>query len=258
MKVQSAANGQSDPRSAGRSGLPLPRIDDRAGSPSPLLVQIDARDGRVRLKVDRSRPTFVGASESEQPDLAIRFAEHRLEDVLLGRADPFAVFRDAEVADGGEWIAPLPAVESELPANAEFELVPGATLVAALHVTSTLCGDVGLVERWRDGRLIASELVAPDTFDAIGADLRITLTVSLLAALRRREITPADALAAGARLQTVWPYMACYFGLIQHAAYAEAYANVATVDAQVAWGRLVSDAAYREALVEAMRFRSAA
>lgn len=243
---------------AGRPRRPQAGAEGLGGAPAPLLVEVEAGNERRRLRADGEGPVHLGASDRSEPELSIRFSDQPLEDILLGRGDPFAAFCDAEVADGGEWIAPLPAAESELLANAEFEVVPGATLVAALHVTSTLCGDVGLVERWHDGMLVASELVAPDRLDAIGADLRITFTLSQLAALRRREITPADALAAGARLQTVWPYMACYFGLIQHAAYAEAYARVATVDAQVAWGRLLSDAAYRDAVVEAMRFRSAA
>jgi hypothetical protein len=220
-------------------------------SPAPLLVEIEAPDEHARLSVKGEGLAFLNGSEGAEPDLAIRLSDHSLEDVLLRQADAVAAFRDAEVSAGAGWTAPLPAAEVGLLADAEFEAIPGASLVAVLVVTSTMFGDVCLVERWEDGALVASEIAAPSRLDDIGAELRLTCTLSQITALRRREITPSDALAAGARLQTDWPYMACFFGLIRHPAYADAYATAPAVDAQIAWGQVLSSPAYDEAVTQA-------
>lgn len=220
-------------------------------SPSPLLVEIEAKEERVRARVNGEGLTFLDPSDGAEPDLAIRLKDHSLEDVLLRQADPVAAFGDAEVAAGGKWTAPLPAAEAQMLEGAEFEPLPGATLVAAILVTSTMFGDLVLVERWEDGALVASETAPSSRFDDIEAELRLTCTLSQITALRRLEITPADALADGARLQTEWPYMACFFGLIQHRAFADSYAKAAAVDAQIAWGQILSSPAYAEAATRA-------
>jgi hypothetical protein len=222
------------------------------GASRPLIMQIEAADRRARLRADGEELALVDASDIVEPDLSIRSDGHTIEEFLRGGEDRFSTFGDAEVAAGDEWFAPLPAAESSLLAGGEFETVPGATLVAALHVDETAWGEVVLVERWNEGQLVASGVVSPDRFDEIPAELRMNCTLSQLVALRRREITPPDALAAGARLDTAWPYMACYFGLIQHAAFAQAYAQLRMVDSQVTWGRLLSDASQRESAVEAV------
>ncbi len=203
------------------------------------------------MRVDDEGLTFLSASEGAAPDLAIRFRDHSLEDVLLGQADTIAAFRDAEVADGAGWTTPLPVAEAGMLAAPEFEPIPGASLVAVIHVTSTMFGDVGLVERWQDGQLIATEAAEPARIDPIESDLRLTCTLAQLIALRRREITPPDAFADGALLQTEWPYMGCFLDLVQHSAYADAYSTAPAVEAQIAWGQMLSKPAFGEALIQA-------
>ncbi|MGH2981286.1 MAG: hypothetical protein ACRDKV_04475 [Solirubrobacterales bacterium] len=221
------------------------------GPSSRLLADIRAREDHVRVEMGSAGLEFLDPSEGGEPDLALRLKEHSLEEVMLGPADRIAAFRDAEVAAGSGWGAALPAAETEMLKGADFEPIPGASLVAVIRVTSTMFGDIGLVERWQDGALVRVEAVAGAEIDGLDADLGLACTLSQLSALRRREITPPDALAAGARLQTDWPYMGCYFELLQHPAYADAYGEAPAVEAQIAWGEAISSPAYREAVGQA-------
>jgi hypothetical protein len=118
-------------------------------------------------------------------------------------------------------------------------------------VTQTMFGDICLVERWEDGKPTALETAPASRFEEVEADLRFNCTFAQLADLRRGEITPPDAFVGGAVLKCDWPYMTVFVELMQHRAFAEAYAAAPALDAQIAWGRILSSAAYGEAVTQA-------
>jgi hypothetical protein len=151
----------------------------------------------------------------------------------------------------GRWFPAFPAAERELPRSGQFEPIPGASLSVAIHVTSTIFGEVGICERWEDGALVSSELLPVWRLDEYAADVSMSCSLSQLAAIRRRELTLLDALADGVGLFGEWPQLMCFAELLQHPAYLPIWEADSTVEAQAAWGAIFSSAAYGDAALRA-------
>ncbi len=226
-----------------------PGLDfDIALSSATEAVRLSLRDGRLRLNA---------TAVAREPDLAIRLSDISLEDLLLGKALTSDAFADAEIEARGHRRPALPATECRLAPGADFAPLPGASLSVGFGVTSTIFGDVGLAERWLDGALVGSELIALAQLEASHFDVRVWCSLGELAALRRRELTPLDAIAGGLGISADWPELMCFFELVQHPAYAAAWPPGRDVEAEIAWGSIFCSRGYGEA-VDAVRSRDEA
>jgi hypothetical protein len=223
------------------------------GTDRNLVLDVALSTGaeHLRLRLQSGRLEFVSAAVSGDPDLLIRFRALTLEEVLLGKAETSDVFHDAEVAFGDRWSSPLPAAEADLPRIGHFELIPGASLSVAIHVTSTMFGDVGICERWHDGVLVSSELVGMSEFEKVEKDILMSCSLAQLAAIRRGQLTPLDALVGGVGILGEWPQLMCFAELVQHPAYAPIWEADSTVEAQTAWGAVFCSPAYGDAALKA-------
>jgi hypothetical protein len=217
--------------------LPDLSVDVAITTGAEAGIRLRARGGELRM---------VPIDEPTAADLVLRFTTGKLTSVLFELSTCDA-FREARVSVNDDSRAVLPYGEHELPRTARFELVPGASLVAALHVTSTMFGEVGICERWEDGALVSSELLPASELDGVRADVRVRCTLGLLAALRRRMITPLDALALGLGVLGDWPVLMCYAELVQHSAFLGVWGNEPTLGAQLVWGQLVSSPVFEVA-----------
>jgi hypothetical protein len=224
------------------------------GLDAAFHLEVDLMSGseHLRMSVRDSRLELwdvPGAAASDSaPDLRVRFRDLSLKEVLLGTAKTCDAFEEAEIANEDSWRRPLPAGEDEVAASGRFELIPGATLSVAILVTATAFGNVGVRETWRDGALIFSELVPVSGLEDSEADARMTCTLAQLAAIRRRELTPLEALAAGVGLMGEWPQLMCFVELMQHPAFGSVWDAGCGLEVQAAWGALIASPAYREAM----------
>jgi hypothetical protein len=212
-----------------------------------LEMSIGSAESRARLRVRGGRLEPAEARESE-PDLEIRLHAFTPDEVLLGRVATTEVFSDAELVVGGQRSPAMPAAEPAIAMNGRFERIPGASLSVAIRVTSTIFGDVGVRERWRDGILVSSELVSLSHLEEAEVDVRVWCSLAQLAAIRRRELTPLDALAAGTGIAGGWPQLMCFAELIQHPCYDFAWSSKPSIEAQIAWGSVFCSPAYTEAV----------
>lgn len=210
-------------------------------------VCLRARDGDLRV--------VVGVNQ--EPDLAIRLRAITVSDVLSGSVATTEVFRDAELVSGDQRRPALPAWETNVATEERFERTPGASLSVAIRVTSTIFGEVGVRELWRDGALASSELVPLSVLERDEFDVGMWCSLAQLAAIRRRELTPLDALASGVGLKGDWPQLMCFFELVQHPCFAAAWSSQPAIEAQVRWGTVFCSSAYGDA-VRAARARAEA
>ena len=201
-------------------------------------IALDLRDGRLAWT----------AGPAPAPDLRIRLHDFDLEQLLFGRLLSREGFTDAEVEANGRRRRALPAPECELAAGPGFEPVAGASLSVGYWVTGTVFGEIGLAERWIDGALVASDLLPPSELASRRFDVLVWCSLGELAALRRRELTPLDAIAGGLGIRGDWPELMCFFELVQHPAYAAAWPRSRDVEAEIAWGALFCSPGYGEAV----------
>lgn len=204
-------------------------------------LSLRARDGELKL---------AGCDEHET-ELEIRLDKCAAEDLLLGKVATVGVFGDAEVSAGDGFGLALPALETILAPEEQFERIPGASLSVAIRVTSTIFGDVGIREVWRDGALESSELVPPAMLEQQEFDVGMWCSLAQLAAIRRRELTPLDALGSGVGLRGDWPQLMCFLELLQHPCFEAAWSSQPAIDAQVRWGTVFCSSAYGDAALEA-------
>ena len=215
-----------------------------------LDVSISSAEEEARIRARGGRLEAVERADHD-PDLAIRLQALAVSDVLTGAVPTTEAFRDATVLVGDQRQPALPARETSEAPQEEFERIPGASLSVAIRVTSTIFGDVGVRESWRDGTLAESELVPLSELERSDFDIGMWCTLPQLAAIRRRELTPLDALASGLGLRGDWPQLMCFFELVQHPAFAAAWSSKPAIEAEVRWGEVFCSSAYGEAVREA-------
>ncbi len=228
-------------------------VESFVGTEADLEFQIELSSGseHLRLHARAGGLEIADAQDMGGPDLAIRFRDFTLKEVLLGKAPTCDVFRDGEIAVGDGWIPAAPAAEVALPHAGRFESISGATLTVATHVTTTVFGEVGICENWRDGALASSELIPMSQLERHAADVRVSCTLTQLAAIRRRKLTLLDALADGVGLFGEWPHLMCFMELFQHLAYLPIWEADSAVEAQATWGAIFSSPAYGDAALRA-------
>jgi hypothetical protein len=212
-----------------------------------LDVSIESDEEHVRLRAKDGKLKVVGGVYQE-PDLAIRLRAVTVGDVLSGSVATTEVFRDAELASGDQRRPALPAAETCVAREGQFEPIPGASLSTAIRVTSTIFGDVGVRELWCDGALASSELVPLSELERDEFDIGMWCSLAQLAAIRRRELTPLDALASGVGLRGDWPQLMCFFELVQHPCFAAAWSSRSAIEAQVRWGSVFCSSSYGDAV----------
>ncbi len=229
----------------------LSRFPIDVDSGASVDVSIESATEHVRLQAREGR--LMAAVESRDPaaDLVIQLGACAVGDLLLGKVATVEVFRDAELVDGDRRVSALPATEIAVAAEGRFEPIPGATLSVGMGVTSTIFGDVGVRELWGDGALTSSELVPMSELESSEVDVRMWCSLAQLAAIRRRELTPLDALASGVGLAGEWPQLMCFLELLQHPCYGPTWLAEPLVQAQIAWGSVFCSSAYGDAVRDA-------
>jgi hypothetical protein len=216
-------------------------LDVAFNSPDQELL-LGLRAGQLHLG-DRSR--------AGGPDMEFRFHGLAVRDVLFGKLAMATVFDDAKVRAGGPWDPALPAGECDLPASGSFEHIPGASMLVGISVNGTVFGAVGLRERWHDGALVSSELVSLNELQNSDLDVQMACSLVQLAAIRRRELTPLDAMAAGVGVAADWPKLMCFMELVGHPAFAPVWADEVGILAQAAWGAVFCSSAFGDAALKA-------
>jgi len=221
---------------------PLPAVE-LALSSAEEAVHLSLSEGRLRL---------TGGPSRGEADLAVRLEDITLDQVLLGRVDTRRIFEQATVQANGHSGPALPAGECALPGGAHFDPIPGASMSIAITVTSTAFGEAGLLERWEDGVLVSSELLPVNRIGRVKADVRMFCPLPQLAAIRRREVTPLEAIGAGLGVSCDWPQLMCLMELIQHPAYLPVWADTESIEAQARWGSVFATSAYGDAALRAL------
>jgi hypothetical protein len=220
------------------------------GEEPDLDVCLSDAGSRARLRVRSGTLEQIEPAGGGQPDLEIEFSKLALRDVLFGQANVCEVLHDVRLSAGGEPARPLPVAEGDLPITAGYELIPGATLKVAYQVGWTIFGNVGMCEEWRDGALASSEVVPISGVEGFEADVQIACPLAQLAAVRRREVTFLDFIAAGGGVRGDWPQLMCFAELIQHPAYAPLW-DGPTVVSQLAWAEVFCSQAWGDAVQRA-------
>lgn len=219
------------------------------GASSNFDVAFVSGEDEVRLAIRAGR---LRHGNGEKPDLEIRLHSLALRDVVLGKVGIEDVFGDAEMRASNGWGAPFPAGERELPARGSFDRIPGASLSVGISVSETVFGGIGMLEQWIDGRLVSSQLLPPNRLERPDLDVQMFCTLEQLAAIRRRELTPVEAIAAGVGVIAQWPQLACFMDLAAHPAFEAVWEDTDGIAAQAAWGATFSSSAYGDAALRAM------
>jgi hypothetical protein len=215
-----------------------------------LDVAFHSREQDLRLHLHAGQLELREPELTPRPDLEVRFGELAVRDVLFGKVAVADAFGDSEVRAGNGWDPALPAAECDLPSSGDFDRIPGASMSVGISVAGTVLGAIGLLERWEDGALVSSELLSHNELQRSDPDVNVACALVQLAAIRRREITPLDAMAAGVGVAAEWPTLMCFMELIAHPAFAPVWEDEAGILAQAAWGSLFSSSEFGDAALK--------
>jgi hypothetical protein len=228
-------------------------VDSYRGEASdpPLDVLFRSDTEQVRLRLDSGRLESV-TTEGGDPDLVIGLGPLSIREVLLGRAQAGDLISQAAIEVDGGVRRVAPATEEQLPTRGGFEPIRGATLSVGIHVTSAIFGQGGIHESWEDGVLTHSEVLPLSRLEQTPTQVRMSCPIEKLAALRRGELTPRDALADGVVLSGEWPQLMCFTELMQHPAYRDVWEQTPSLQAEAAWGAVFCSPAYGDAALRAL------